>query len=143
MFEIFTLAFVKTHSLKNKKRFGTKIALFGCFWTVILGNYCLFERIILRFIKAWILTNTVNFGIGCTFSRGPGPFLCPLYKVDSGLEMRAWALILISQDQGKCTKVKGAHINYFFTVHRLQFIYKHSYLNILSFGRWTAEDMPG
>ena len=48
-----------------------------------------FEISTLKFVKIKFLTHTVNFGIGCTFSKGPGsafyedpgPGPGPLYKV--------------------------------------------------------------
>ena len=90
-------------------KFGTKNALFGCFWARILKNYfhiwnqplqiCLlakfwekniviFEISTLEFAKNESLTHTVTFGIGLVFSESPGPGLGPLYKVYLALMFR-------------------------------------------------------
>ena len=66
-------------------KFVNKNLLFGYFCARILKNYCH----ILKFVTSESLTHTLNFGIGSTFSNGPGfafsesPGLCPcpFYKV--------------------------------------------------------------
>ena len=69
---------------------GTKNALFGYFCTRIFKKLIvIFEISTLKFVISESLTNTVNFGIGSTFSKGlgcaflEGPSLDPgpLYKV--------------------------------------------------------------
>ena len=69
-------------------KFGTKNALLGCFWAIVI-----FEIRTLQFVKNEFLTHTVNFGTwsafrkvpGFAFSQDPvpGPVLSPspLYKV--------------------------------------------------------------
>ena len=63
----------KFHVKWKKIKFGTKIALFGFFWT---GNWkktlAIFEISTLEFIKTQFLTITVNFGLGSTFSKSRG-----------------------------------------------------------------------
>ena len=69
-------------------KFGDKTALFGYFWVRILKKaIVLFEISTLKFVKKEFLTHTVNFGIGVTFSEGPGSIFLkvsgtgPLYIV--------------------------------------------------------------
>ena len=75
----------------NNKNIRTRIALL--IWLILDWNFkktvVIFEISTLEFIKNEFLTNTVNVGIGSTFSKRPGsPFLedpdsgpGPLFKV--------------------------------------------------------------
>ena len=64
------------HVKWKKIKFGTKISLFGFFWT---GNWkktlAIFEISTLEFIKTEFLTIIVNFGLGSTFLALVSPFL--------------------------------------------------------------------
>ena len=49
----------------------------GLFGLTFKETIVIFEISTLEFVRYEFLTHTVNFGIGSTFSKGPGP----LYKV--------------------------------------------------------------
>ena len=48
-------------------KFGTKNALLGCFWAIVI-----FEIRTLQFVKNEFLTHTVNFGTWSAFCKVPG-----------------------------------------------------------------------
>ena len=63
---------MQSFMLKKKIKLGTKIVLFRNFWTEFGKAIVIFEISTLEFIKTEFLTIIVNFGIGFTYSKGPG-----------------------------------------------------------------------
>ena len=62
-------------------KFGTKMPYLGIFGLEFLESIAIFEISTLKFVISESLTHIVNFGIGSTFSKGPGSAfskgLCP------------------------------------------------------------------
>ena len=93
-------------------KFGTKNALFGCFWAGILKTIVIFEISTLKFVISESLTHTVNFATGSAFSKGSGSTFSeglgpgPLYKVCPVLPLLK-SLVLILQ--AKNTNIHCIH----------------------------------
>ena len=57
---------------QKRSKSVTKTNLLKYFWAAILKAIVIFGISTLKFVKNKFLVNTANFGIGSTFSKGPG-----------------------------------------------------------------------
>ena len=80
---------------KRTPKFGTKNVLFGYFWARILRpTAAIFEISTLKFVENESLTHTVDFSMGSTFSKCPGPVFSEGPGPDPGLGMLLYTAAL-------------------------------------------------
>ena len=99
-------------------KFGTKNALFDCFWLKFKKKTnVIFEISTLGFVKSECLTHTVNFLKESSFSKGLGSVFSTFSEVPGprsgpGLICKVW-LIKNASDVKDLLSVSSLHIVYF------------------------------